>query len=89
MARVVFTSSLLRHVACPDCEVQAVTLKQALDAAFVQQPQVRDYVLTEQGQLRRHVVIFVDGVRVHDRRHLTDAVQPGSEIHVLQALSGG
>jgi hypothetical protein len=89
MARVVFTSHLLRHVSCPDTEVAANTLSVALDQVFAAHPQVRDYVLDEQGELRKHVVIFIDGQRVRDRRRLSDPVRAASEIHVLQALTGG
>jgi molybdopterin synthase sulfur carrier subunit len=89
MPRVVFTSNLQRHVACPESEVAGGTVAQALAAVFSQAPQVRDYVLDEQGHVRKHVHIYVDGQRISDREHLSDTVASGSEICVLQALSGG
>ena len=89
MARVIFTSHLQRHVACPETTVQATTVAQALAEVFAQAPQVRDYVLDEQGHVRRHVHIYVDGRRIADRERLSDPVAPASEIFVLQALSGG
>jgi sulfur-carrier protein len=89
MARVIFTSHLQRHVACPEANVQATTVAQALAEVFAQAPQVRDYVLDEQGHVRRHVHIYVDGRRIADRERLSDEVAPASEIFVLQALSGG
>ena len=89
MPRVVFTSNLQRHVACPEREVDGATVAAALDAVFAQAPQVREYVLDEQGHVRKHVAIYVDGTRIVDRARLTDAVAPASEICVLQALSGG
>jgi hypothetical protein len=89
MARVIFTSHLQRHVACPEADVQATTVAQALAEVFAQAPQVRDYVLDEQGHVRRHVHIYVDGRRIADRECLSDPVAPASEIFVLQALSGG
>jgi molybdopterin synthase sulfur carrier subunit len=89
MPRVVFTSNLLRHVRCPDTEVAADTLAHALDQVFAAHPQVRDYVLDEQGELRKHVVVFIDGQRVRDRQRLTDPVRERSQIYVLQALTGG
>ena len=87
--RVVFTSKLKRHVACPESDVAGDTVAQALAAVFAQAPQVRDYVLDEQGHVRKHVHIYVDGQRIVDRERLSDTVQPRSEICVLQALSGG
>ena len=89
MPRVVFTSNLQRHVACPERDVQGATIAQALAAVFADAPQIRDYVLDEQGHVRRHVHIYVDGQRIVDRERLTDAVADSSEICVLQALSGG
>jgi molybdopterin synthase sulfur carrier subunit len=61
----------------------------ALGEVFAAHPRVRDYVLDEQGELRRHVVVFIDGQRVRDRRGLSDAIGEASEIYVLQALTGG
>ena len=46
-------------------------------------------MLDEQGHVRKHVHIYVDGRRIADRERLTDSVTPKSEIYVLQALSGG
>ena len=89
MPRVLFTSNLQRHVPCPDSVVAGTTVAQALAAVFADAPQVRDYVLDEQGHVRKHVHIYVDGSRITDREKLTDAVTPESEICVLQALSGG
>jgi molybdopterin synthase sulfur carrier subunit len=87
--RVVFTSNLQRHVACPERDVGGTTVAQALAAVFAESPQVREYVLDEQGHLRKHVSIYVDGQRIADRERLTDAIGARSEIYVLQALSGG
>ncbi|MFN2644942.1 MAG: MoaD/ThiS family protein [Burkholderiales bacterium] len=85
MPRVVFTSHLQRHVAAADCEVSGATVAAALDAVFCAQPQARGYVLDEQGDLRKHVFVFVDARRAR----LEDAVRADSAIHVLQALTGG
>jgi hypothetical protein len=45
-------------------------------------------VTDEQGMLRQHVAVFLDGRRVEDRA-LRDAVAPSSVVHIVQALSGG
>lgn len=89
MARVVFTSNLQRHVACPEREVSGTTVAQALAAVFDEAPAIRGYVVDEQGHLRKHVVIYIDGAPIVDRIKLSDAVGPRSEICVFQALSGG
>lgn len=64
-------------------------MREALEAVFVQLPALRGYILDDQGAVRHHVVVFVDGASVRDRRALSDAVRPDSEIFVMQALSGG
>ena len=87
--RVVFTSNLQRHVNCPEAQVAPGTVASALAQVFAVQPQARGYMLDEQGHLRKHVVVFVDGQRVRDRERLTDPVGEASEIYVLQALTGG
>jgi molybdopterin synthase sulfur carrier subunit len=89
MPQVVFTTAIQRHIECPAEAVGGHTVRAALDAYFAQHAAARAYVLDEQGALRQHVVVFVDGVQVRDRAALDDAVGSGAEIYVMQALSGG
>lgn len=89
MARVTFTQNLQRHVASPPDQAPGETVGQVLEAVFARNPQARGYVLDEQGAVRRHMVIFVDGHVVTDRTGLSDCVTETSEICVMQALSGG
>lgn len=89
MARLVFTQQLRRFTETPEIDVSVARLRDALDAAFAVNPRLRGYIVDEQGHLRQHVVIFIDGRPVNDRIGLTDAVSDARNIHVLQALSGG
>lgn len=89
MPRVVFTQNLQRHVHCPPTEVAGATVRQALDEAFRVHPKARGYVLDDRGELRVHMVVFVDGRQLVDRTGLSDAVEPDGEVYVMQALSGG
>ncbi len=90
MARVVFTQNIQRHVACPPVDdVPGDTVRAVLDRVFDDNPQARRYVLDDQGGLRKHMVVFIDGQQVQDRVALSDAVAAGAEIYVMQALSGG
>ena len=86
---VVFTKNLQRHVACPSMTVPGHTVREALDAVFAENRQVRSYVLDDQGALRKHMVIFIDGRQIKDREHLSDPVGDASEVYIMQALSGG
>lgn len=89
MPLVRFTYAIQRHVQCPPRQVVGDTVRHALEAVFADNPSARSYVLDDQGELRKHMVVFVNGEPVRDRRGLTDAVDPAAEIDVLQALSGG
>lgn len=69
--------------------VEGVTVRAALDAVFAQRMALRSYVLDDQGAVRRHVVIYVNGDALRDRAHQSDPVAPDDEIYVFQALTGG
>jgi molybdopterin synthase sulfur carrier subunit len=89
MPTVHFTANLTRHVSCPSVHVDGATVGEVLEAVFEQNPRLRGYVVDEQGAVRKHMNVFVDGQQIRDRERLGDAVGAASEIHVMQALSGG
>ena len=89
MATVRFTQNIQRHVACPTRDASGATLRAVLDDYFHDNEKARGYVLDEQGRVRQHMVVFIDGELVRDRDRLSDPVAPNSIIDVIQALSGG
>jgi hypothetical protein len=89
VARVEFTRNMRRHVECPADEVPGASVREVLGAYFARHPAVRSYVLDEQGAVRRHVAVFVDGGQLSDPVGLTDPLGDDAEIYVMQALSGG
>jgi hypothetical protein len=89
MPHVHFTRNLASQTEAPSCDVTGGTVSEALCAVFEKHPKLRGYIVDDQGALRTHVVVFVDGNAMTDRTRLTDAVRPESEIYVMQALSGG
>jgi len=89
MAHLFFAASIQRHIAMPERDVAARSVDEALAAAFSDEPRLRGYILDDQGGLRRHLIVFVDGRPVRDRRRLSDPVGADSRIYVVQALSGG
>ena len=89
MPQVKFTQHLERHLAVPTANVSGGTVREVLDHVFGDNPQLRGYVLDDQGRLRKHVVIFLDGQQIADRAGLSDSVAPESEVLVMQDLSGG
>jgi sulfur-carrier protein len=89
MAKVAFTENIQRHVACPATEGAGTTVREVLESVFAENPQARSYILDDQGAVRRHMSIFVDGELIRDRARLSDPVTETSRIYVFQALSGG
>ena len=89
MVKVRFTANLERHIEAPTAEVAGATVREALESVFASNPMLRGYILDDQGALRQHVMVFAGGEQVRDRTGLSDAVSPGTEIFVMQALSGG
>lgn len=67
----------------------AASVSDALSLLWKQCPAVRDRVLTERGDVRQHVNIFVDGESIRDLGGLGGAVRDGAEICILPAVSGG
>lgn len=89
MPKVHFTTNLRRHVDCPSVDADGATVGEVLARVFKSQDRLGFYVLDEQGALRKHMMVLIDGQRIRDRDKLSDAVRPDSEIYVMQALSGG
>jgi len=89
MPQVVFAKAFRRHVDCPDASVDGTTVRQVLDAYFVEHPTARGYVLDDGASIRKHVAVFVNDDLITDRSGLADPVGEHDRIHVFQALSGG
>jgi molybdopterin synthase sulfur carrier subunit len=89
MASIHFTQNLARHTECPSATIAATTVAELFERYFDSWPGVRDYVLDNQGEVRHHVKVLVDGLNVRDRRKLRDRLKQNSEVYVFQALSGG
>ena len=89
MPTVSFTPALERFLTVPSAEVEAATLGQALAAVFAATPALRGYLLDDQGMLRRHVAVYINGSPASDRVRLSDPVAAEDRIFIFQALSGG
>jgi molybdopterin synthase sulfur carrier subunit len=89
MPTVEFAPALTRHVACPAQQVEAPTLRCALEAAFTAAPALRSYVLDEQGSVRKHVAVFVNAQMIASRSDLELPLAMPDKVMVIQALTGG
>ena len=89
MPEVKFTQNLERHLSAPAVEVAgARPCARCWIRSSSATPSCASYVLDDQGRLRKHVVVFVDGELVEDRIRLSDPVEPAGELFVMQALIG-
>jgi len=90
MATIKFTYALRRFFpGIKDTPANGNTLAEILHAAEERYPGIRSYLLDDQGRLRQHVNIFIDGDLIKDRNDLSDPFTENSEIYIMQALSGG
>lgn len=84
---VVLPRALLRlfpDAAC-ELEVEAATVDEMIGALEARWPGMRDRLCDSTPRIRRHIAVFLDGVRVR----IDARLKPGDRVHVLTAISGG
>ncbi len=90
MAKIKFTSALTRFFPnLTEMEIQGSTVKEALLNVEKNCPGILNYLIEDNGQLRKHVNIFLGDELIKDRQTLKDEVSSKDELLVFQALSGG
>jgi len=65
------------------------TVGEALERLWSLHPGVRDRVLTEQGEVRPHINVFVGEESIRFTEGLATPLPEGCEISILPAVSGG
>ena len=70
-------------------DAPCATVGDALARVAAQWPAVTDRVLTEQGELRRHVNVFVGDESIRFLDGLATRVDDGATIMIVPAVSGG
>ena len=71
-----------------ELEVEGTTVGEALDSVFDQHTDLRERI-TEQGDLRRFVNVYVSGEDIRFQDGHDTAVDDGAEITILPAVAGG
>jgi len=90
LIKVKFTSALKQFF--PDLseqELESTSIKEIITSIESIYPGMQDYLLDEDGSLRKHVNIFVRDEMMVDRHRLSDTLTDGDEVLIFQALSGG
>lgn len=89
MANIVCTQRLGDVGPLEPASYKGETVGAVLDAAAVDYPRLKSYVLDDQGRVRKHVAIFVEGTLQPRETVLYHALRTTDEIYIMQALSGG
>lgn len=90
MARVKFTSALTRFFpSLTELDIAGDSVRETLSNIEQHYPGMLNYLIEDNGQLRKHVNIFLKGELIKDRVTLNDPVNPRDELLIFQALSGG
>ena len=90
MPSVSFTSALNRFFpSLGPQKLKANCVKDLLDQLEVKYPGIKDYIVDEEGSLRKHINIFIGEKLMEDRDQLSDEITENDEVLIFQALSGG
>lgn len=89
MARLVCTRRLENIGPCEPTNYNCGTVEQLIDTLAADYPRLKNYVLDDQGRVRQHVAIFVDGTLLPRHAVLQSPLSDNSEVYIMQALSGG
>jgi molybdopterin converting factor small subunit len=90
MPQVNFTYALKRFY--PDLKpinISAANIAELVKGLDQPYPGLKDYLIDEQGRLRQHVNIFIGERLIKDKQQLSDTINEGDEVFIMQALSGG
>lgn len=84
--KVWIPSALQSYTKSSRAEATGSTLDEVLHDLDRQYPGIRFRIIDEQGQVRRHMRIFVGGLSMSA---LAVPIRPNDEVVIIQALSGG
>ena len=68
-----------------ELELSGATVAEVLRALEEQHPDVKGWILDEQGNIREHINVFVN--KEYGREETT--LGPDDRVHILPAISGG
>ena len=84
--KVLIPTALYSYTQSNQVEATGSTLDEVLLDLERQYPGIRFRMIDEQQHVRRHIRIFVNGISIDK---LSQSMQPGDEVVIVQALSGG
>lgn len=89
-AKIIFYGALARLIGEKEVEVEASTLKEALNKLATKYGEaIRDRIFDEAGNPRRFINIYVNGKDIRFLNRLETPLNPGDEALIIPAVSGG
>ena len=85
MAQVMLRAPLSELCGGRNHDVAGATVQEVLAHLEHAYPPIAGWVLDEQGRIREHVNVFVNGTQGEERTPVT----PDDRLHVLPAITGG
>jgi thiosulfate/3-mercaptopyruvate sulfurtransferase len=91
MSATIFIPTPLRKITGGQTKIQidASTLQEAIDRADAAYPGFRERVLDTDGEVKRFINVFVNGVDVRKLQGRATPVKDGDEVAVIPAMAGG
>ena len=90
MAKLIIPTPLRGYVDNHDkVEIEGNTVKEAIGNLTVKFPKVKKYLLTDNGEIREFVRIFVGDTDVNDLDNENTKVESDIEISIVPAIAGG
>jgi sulfur-carrier protein len=73
----------------PELDVEAKTLAETLEQLEKLVPGLGGRIQDDQGRLRRHVAVFVNGAMLEETDPSAVALKAGDSVRIVPAVSGG
>ncbi len=90
MARVVIPEPLRRFAeGCAEQPVEGRTVGEVLDRLAGRFPELGPRIFTPDGQLRAHLMVFLDGRSIRFSRKADLRLRPDAEVRLVAAMEGG
>jgi molybdopterin synthase sulfur carrier subunit len=70
-------------------QIEAATLQEAIERADASYPGFRERVLDNEGEIKRFINVFVNGVDVRKLQGRATPVHETDEVAVIPAMAGG
>jgi sulfur-carrier protein len=84
--KVLIAQPLRPYTGAAEVDAQGATLDALLDDLNARFPGIKFRMVDEQGRIRRHIRVFVDGEQTFD---LSQSLRAANGVQIVQALSGG